>query len=314
MPPEGGPDGPAVRQVAGFPARPAGCPLCGRMEGARLWRRHGFEWLRCADDGMVWVTPRLEPEAIGQVYARLDARKGKVLSLGQARPPARYFEILDAITKATDGPGRILEVGAFDGGFLRAAREAGWEVAGSEINPAAVQRAREEGIEMQLGELADAAWPDGHFDAIALRDVLEHLPEPRRDLAEMHRLLRPGGTLYIWVPNLWGLTGRTLGQHWGAVVFPWHFNYFGADSLQRMLEASGFELKSLASRNLLWRLVDPWRVLEGRRQPPGPFARRANRLAGRLLAPLFHHLDARGLYLGAQLEAYAQRMPSTERP
>jgi len=291
----------------GLPVLAAGCPMCGRMQGTTLWSRHGFDWLRCPADGMAWVTPKLTEEAIGEVYRRLDARKQARHSPSQSAPPKRYLEILGRLASGTDGPGRILELGAFDGNFLAAAKDSGWQAYGTEINPAAAERARARGIEMHLGSLNDAPWPEGHFDAVALRDVLEHLPEARAELARIHRLLRPGGLLYIWVPNIGALTGRLLGPRWGAVVFPWHFNYFTATSLRAMLDAEGLRTESIASRNLLWRTRDAWEALHGRASRPGPRARRANRLAGRALAPAFALLDRADLHLGAQLEVYARR-------
>lgn len=258
----------------------------------------------------------------------VDARKAAVLG-GSARPlsgaPAdgvsanvaerrgpkqqgnpRYRAILGGLAAGLGGPGRLLEVGAFDGDFLAMARDLGWQAEGTEINAAALARARARGLTMHAGRLAELDLAPASFDAIVLRDVLEHLPEPLAELTRIHRLLRPGGMLYVWVPNLGSLTGRLLGPRWGAVVFPWHFVYVDGRSLPRLLEAAGYRVERLASANLLWRLSDPWAILHGRGQPPGPLARRLNRWAGRLLAPLFRRLDARGLHLGAQLEAWAR--------
>lgn len=319
--------------AADWETQPAACPICADPDGQTLWTRHGFRWLRCPRDGMVWVSPRLTEASVDEIYRRVDARKAATLggrgpareigpgSASTALPLARdqrergpggeglnprYRALLDSLAEGLGGPGRLLEPGAFDGDFLRVAQRLGWQAEGTEINAAALARARARGLTMHGGRLAELDLAPASYDAIVLRDVLEHLPDPLAELRLLRRLLRPGGLLYIWVPNLGALTGRLLGARWGAVVFPWHFSYVDGRSLPALLAAAGFRVERLASANLLWRLSDPWEILHGRGAPPGPLARRLNRWAGRLLAPLFRLLDARGHYLGAQLEAWAQ--------
>lgn len=323
--------------AADWETQPAACPICADPDGRPLWTRHGFRWLRCPRDGMVWVSPRLTEASVDEIYRRVDARKAATLggrkggmdSSSEAEPGStsttlplardqrasgpgaegpnpRYRAILEGLAQALGGPGRLLEPGAFDGDFLRVAQRLGWEAEGTEINAAALARARARGLTMHGGRLAELGLSPASYDAIVLRDVLEHLPDPLAELRLLRRLLRPGGLLYIWVPNLGALTGRLLGARWGAVVFPWHFSYVDGRSLPALLAAAGFRVERLASANLLWRLSDPWEILHGRGAPPGPLARRLNRWAGRLLAPLFRRLDTRGHYLGAQLEAWAR--------
>jgi ubiquinone/menaquinone biosynthesis C-methylase UbiE len=45
-------------------------------------------------------------------------------------------------------------------------------------------------------------FPDEHFDAIVCWSVLEHVPDPIRAIAEMRRVLRPGGIIWIQLPFL----------------------------------------------------------------------------------------------------------------
>ncbi len=295
--------------VGGRPAAPAACPLCGAPDGARLWVRHGFTWLRCRGDGMVWVTPRLAPEAVAAIYAAGHASKAAGLGPADRRVPARYREIVARLAAIAGGPGRLLEVGAFDGLFLAAAAASGWGIAGTEIDAAAAEDARRRGADMHVGPLAAAPFGPAAFDAVALRDVIEHLPDPRGDLAQIAGLVRPGGALYVWTPNFDSLTRRVYGQHWGAVVFPWHFGYFTAATLTALLDGSGFDVVSLASRNLLLRRADPYAALDGAAPPSRarPLARRIERALACLANPVFARLDAAGRHWGAQLEVFAVR-------
>lgn len=288
--------------------QPVGCPLCGAMAGTRLWQRHGFDWLRCPADRMVWVSPQLLPESVSAIYAAGHAAKSTGLGTTDRPVPARYREILARMTRLSGEPGRLLEVGAFDGLFLQAGIEAGWSVTGTEIDAAAAADAAGRGIAMHIGPLATAPFGPDQFDAVALRDVIEHLPDPRFDLARLATWLRPGGALYVWTPNFDSLTRRIYGQHWGAVVFPWHFSYFTAATLSRMLEVTGYRVDSLATRNLLLRRADPYRAVFGQAPPPtGPTARRIERWLARAANPAFAALDGSGRHWGAQLEVFAVR-------
>ena len=54
---------------------------------------------------------------------------------------------------------------------------------------------------MELGSLEANTLPAGSFDHVTLSHVLEHFHDPVGALAEVHRLLRPGGRLWIAHPN-----------------------------------------------------------------------------------------------------------------
>lgn len=66
-------------------------------------------------------------------------------------------------------------------------------------------------IRWQIGEAGRLDWPDASFDLVCCLESIEYFPHPRRALAEMARVLRPGGTLLIskW-PDRWAyaLPGR----------------------------------------------------------------------------------------------------------
>ena len=54
-----------------------------------------------------------------------------------------------------------------------------------------------------LGDAHQLPFPDGTFHAVILSEVLEHIPDDRHAIAEVARILRPGGTLAVTVPRWW---------------------------------------------------------------------------------------------------------------
>jgi SAM-dependent methyltransferase len=54
---------------------------------------------------------------------------------------------------------------------------------------------------MAVGDALDLPFPDYSFDRVIAAEVLEHVPEDRRAMAELARVLRPGGTMAVTVPR-----------------------------------------------------------------------------------------------------------------
>ena len=54
-----------------------------------------------------------------------------------------------------------------------------------------------------VGDAYRLPFPDGAFDVVVISEVLEHIPDDRDAIAELDRVLRPGGTLAVTVPRWW---------------------------------------------------------------------------------------------------------------
>jgi SAM-dependent methyltransferase len=147
---------------------------------------------------------------------------------------------VQTVTAAKSG-GRLLDVGCATGTFLLGMREQpGWELHGVEPSSHAAGIARASGLDVFGGTLEEARFPDARFDAITLWDVFEHLHDPRASLAELHRILKPGGILVLRVPNLDSWDAKIFGQYWAGLDAPRHLYVFSLRSLRNLLEAAGF--------------------------------------------------------------------------
>jgi SAM-dependent methyltransferase len=139
------------------------------------------------------------------------------------------------------GRPRLLDVGFGDASFLSRMQAAGWEVAGLELDPNAVEAARSVGLEAAQGTLEDAAYEPGSFDAITLSHVIEHLHDPVAALATCSRLLRSGGVLWLATPNFDSPGHRRFRRDWFGLDPPRHLVLFNRDALERALARTGFE-------------------------------------------------------------------------
>jgi malonyl-CoA O-methyltransferase len=96
------------------------------------------------------------------------------------------------------GPARIIDVGCGKGRFLRHLRRAAPQatLVGVDLSPAALA-ALPDGVERRQGDLLRLPAGTGEFDAALCVEALEHSLLPRRAVAELCRVVRPGGSILI---------------------------------------------------------------------------------------------------------------------
>jgi ubiquinone/menaquinone biosynthesis C-methylase UbiE len=75
-------------------------------------------------------------------------------------------------------------------------------IQGVDFSESFIQRARARGDFFSVMDLTDLKFPDAHFDLVCSADVIEHVPRIDKALAEMARVLKPGGWLVLQAPNL----------------------------------------------------------------------------------------------------------------
>jgi len=192
----------------------------------------------------VYANPRREATALLNAYEAvvdetyLEERDGRVLTF------RRHLEPLERLAGPANGR-RILDVGCHVGIFLEVAAERGWDAWGVEPSRWAAEQARRRGLNVVTGTLAHANFPDGFFDLVTLWDVIEHLSDPKAELVEVHRVLRPGGLVCLHTMDIESPFARLLGHRW-----PWlmemHLYYFSRPTLAALLRKTGFEV--IASR------------------------------------------------------------------
>jgi SAM-dependent methyltransferase len=172
---------------------------------------------------------------------------------------------------ATPG-GRLLDVGCGSGGFLARMAVLGWRAEGVDPDPAAVASARQAGVDVTRGTLANLDPGEQAFDAITLSHVIEHLRDPAEDLRRANLLLRPGGLLWIATPNLEGLGRRRFGRDWRGLEPPRHLVMFTRASLERLVRSAGFEaLAPPPAPPQAWRMFsESAAIAQGRLPGDGP--------------------------------------------
>jgi SAM-dependent methyltransferase len=232
------------------PTRHVDCPLCGSGRYAQLFAKHGFTFVRCEDCGLVFVNPQLDEEVVLEEYRTAATNDLWFDVLASERQQeldrAKFSDVLDALEPYR---GKLLDVGCSIGLFLHLAAERGWEGIGLEPAPRARDHAREVyGLDVLEEPLEEAGFAEGSFDAVALLSVLEHAPDPLALLRECARVLRPGGALYVIVPNVESLACRVLGAEARTFDGRNHLVYFSPATLADALGRAGFQVVQTSTR------------------------------------------------------------------
>src|SRR5450432_29291 len=140
--------------------------------------------------------------------------------------------------------GRILDIGCSNGIYLARLRQLGWDVYGIEFDDEAAAQARRllgGVVPTGTAERVLPTFEASTFDVVSMWHVLEHVSNPALVLKEVHRILKPGGTLLLEMPNFRSIYRRLLGSSWFPLEYPYHLFHFTPASLRRVLERSGFK-------------------------------------------------------------------------
>lgn len=152
--------------------------------------------------------------------------------------------------------GRVLDVGCGDGTVLGQAARDGWSLFGVELSPLAAREARRRGLRPVRADLEGGRLPirAASFDVVVCYDVLEHLFDPMSLLSEIHRVLRPGGTALLCVPNAFNLFNRLTflagryvdimdTAHRSGELFSEHVRLFSRGLFEDVVARAGFAVR-----------------------------------------------------------------------
>ena len=205
--------------------------------------------VRCQRCGHRQIDPMPPDAVLEDAYAVAASGDYVEEEAGQRETARRALARIERYLQpdATNGRGvrRLLDLGCWVGFLLAEAEERGWEAVGVEPSLFASAYARERlELDVRTGDLLTTPLPTGHFDAIVMGDVIEHLPQPADALERMAALLRPGGIAWMALPNAGSLVARGLRARWWSVI-PTHVQFFTRRSIRTLLERAGWTVLTI---------------------------------------------------------------------
>jgi len=235
------------------------CPLCRSactelfcqaFDRVRRTREETWDIRHCLDCRYGWTYPPLLEDKIGAYYpptylgdtARMidEFQAGRLQKSRSWRKETEKAELIERFASA----GRILDVGCADARFLLALDPKRWARTGVDFSEPTIRLVSEAFPELCLipGDIYAESLTPGSFDVICFWHVLEHLPAPVKVLRRVRELLKPGGLVFISLPNLDSLQARFFRRFWyGFDDVPRHLHHFSPGSLQKILSVAGLE-------------------------------------------------------------------------
>ncbi len=227
---------------------------------------NGFPLLRCSGCGVVLAGRAPDPENRKRIYDRMFAAEGSEYRKLQAEFEQLYAgrSSLDHVRKYFHRRGllrrlerrvrgrELAEIGGGAGSFGVIARARGWRYVNYDVSEAAVEFAKQLGLEARVfrPEELPPLEPDSAA-AVVLWEVLEQVWDVRSYLERLRAALQPGGALLLSTPN-WDMPAYRARIEQGAVrsAPPVHVNFFTQQTLEGALRCAGFDPVRVAKRHL----------------------------------------------------------------
>ncbi len=201
-----------------------------------------FKLLHDPDSDMLITTP--QPADLDKYYdhdyiSHTDSRRNLFENIYYFIKKYNSGRKIALINNYSKGNRTLLDIGAGTGDFLRAARRAGWQVAGVEPNKMARGRASEKRVKLEK-ELE--AFSNEKFQIITLWHVLEHLPDLQTQIEKIVSLLGKEGNLLVAVPNYKSFDAGYYQNFWAAYDAPRHLWHFSRTAIEKLFAKHGMEI------------------------------------------------------------------------
>lgn len=242
-------------------------PAAHLMDRVAFSQRPPLRLVRCDECGLVYRNPVERPAEVAEIYEEDSLEETVLRSLHDTQRPA-YEAQAARLTEIVGRRGSGIEVGSYVGGFLAAARDAGWQFAGVDVNARTNAFTRALGFQVDDGTI-ESLDPDRRVDVVAIWNCLDQLVDPASAVRAARAHLASGGMLAVRVPN--GacyaafrpmLRGRfaAIAREWLAqnnlLGFPYRYG-FTPTALSRLVERNGMRVEHVHG-DVLVPIADRW--------------------------------------------------------
>ncbi len=227
------------------------CNFCGADDYKAKYVKDGYNIVQCNKCGLVYVNPRLTQEAIDKLY-------DEDYFLGEGFDKSvQYQDEFNELSDKTDlsdwdasaikeflqtkeQTPKLLDIGCGMGLFLWKAKHVGFDVEGIELSPFAAEFVRSKGIKVRDKSIYEEKLPENHYDAISMKEVIEHLPDPKAALQNVYESLKPGGILFMTTGNYDCPERKLRGKDWFYFMPEGHIYIFSNKTMANYLREIGF--------------------------------------------------------------------------
>jgi ubiquinone/menaquinone biosynthesis C-methylase UbiE len=179
-------------------------------------------------------------------------------------PTLKLNYLLRALAHKDRGSATVLEIGCGSGKMLASMKKhyPGLHLAGIDMSEEQIRLARDKtpDVEFICGDGERLPFKDDSFDFTVFCDYLEHVEHPIQAMAEIYRVLKPGGIFHGYIPaeneGVYRLSKKVFGRHFKEKTGG-HIQQFSLDKIDDMIVRAGFVItEKKYSYHLLGSIMD----------------------------------------------------------
>jgi 2-polyprenyl-3-methyl-5-hydroxy-6-metoxy-1,4-benzoquinol methylase len=220
------------------------CNICGSDQSRLFLKLEGYAYQKCVICGLVYQNPR-------PAFNDLKKRYGVAYFDYELCNQENFFNLMklglrdidfDSLYSHVKGKKKFLDIGCATGLLLNYMQKRGWDCHGVEICRESAEYGMERfGLNIFIGTLEQASFPDSSFHAVHLSHLIEHVSDPSALLLEIRRILKPEGYMVLTTPNVSGMQARVSGKNWRSAI-PDHVYLFSKKTMKKLLSNTGFNI------------------------------------------------------------------------
>jgi len=192
-----------------------------------------YRIVKCLDCTHYYASPKHD-----NLYVNYDGNVPDAIYLAlQQQRIETDREVIKEVLKHTPS-GNLLDVGCATGDFLHEAQKY-YKAEGLELSSWSTKMARERGFTVHQCLLEKLDMPES-FDLVTLWGVIEHFEYPAKEIANINKLLKNGGTVALWTGDIDSIFPKVIGKKWWYFQGQ-HIQMFTRKSMIRLFADNGFE-------------------------------------------------------------------------
>jgi len=220
------------------------CSICKGRNSTPYLIMDGFKYRKCNGCGLIFQNPRPRFEDLKKRYAdnyfeyEISNQENffNLMKLGLRDIHFDSFYGNNVKNK------KFLDIGCATGLLLNYMKRKGWDTKGVELcTPSAEYAIKQFDLDVFIGTLEEAAFPDQYFDVVHFSHLIEHVPDPKSLLMEVKRILKRDGRIILTTPNADSFQAWWAGEKWRSAI-PDHIYLFTKRTMRTLLTQTRFRI------------------------------------------------------------------------
>lgn len=217
-----------------------------------------FSLMRCKDCGHIFLKCDFDTGQLTELYTNYYPRK--TFDIAQYEPYKEksgwslWFDGNSSAFRRVPPNVRVLDVGCGFGETLGYHASRGCDVYGVEADENIRRVAEKFRFKVHVGLFDDSLYEANFFDYVTMDQVLEHVTDPLATLRGVARILKPGGTAILSLPNAQGWGAKIFGRRWINWHTPYHLQFFSRRSIRLAAKQTGMvvaEIRTITNSDWL---------------------------------------------------------------